>query len=124
MCCVDRLSRLHKTDMAATFGDVRYREKSRLALTGSDRLAFARRANHFVFSEMACPAPFAKIFSFAPGPNQMHDSRYPVPHRGAWSRHERGAGCGGSGPCPWRTYLTRTAKSCRYVSPMLAYSLR
>src|SRR5258706_15331940 len=72
MCCVDRLSRLHKTDMAATFGDVRYREKSRLALTGSDRLAFARRANHFVFSEMACPAPFAKIFSFASDPNHFY----------------------------------------------------
>src|SRR5258706_16393764 len=28
----------HKTEMAATFGDVRYREKSRLTLTGSDRL--------------------------------------------------------------------------------------
>src|SRR5439155_10917299 len=38
-------------------------------LNGTD---FARRANHFVFSEMACPAPFAKIFPFSPDPNQMH----------------------------------------------------
>ncbi len=35
---------------------------------------FARRANHFVFSEMACPAPFAKIFSFVSDPNQFTDS--------------------------------------------------
>jgi len=35
---VDYVCIWHKTDMAATFGDVRYREKSRLALTGSDRL--------------------------------------------------------------------------------------
>src|SRR5258708_40229239 len=43
----------------------------------------ARRANHFVFSEMACPAPFAKIFSFASDPNQFTDSRRLVPKRGA-----------------------------------------
>src|ERR1700694_6042883 len=44
---------------------------------------FARRANHFVFSEMACPAPFAKIFSFRPDPNQMHIHYRLVPTRGA-----------------------------------------
>src|SRR6267142_5351002 len=42
----------------------------------------ARRANHFVFSEMACPAPFAKIFPFAPDPNQFTESRRLVPHEG------------------------------------------
>ena len=54
------------------------------------------RANHFVFSEMACPAPFAKIFPFRPDPNQMHIHCRLVPTRGAIARrHERGAGCGG-----------------------------
>ena len=43
---------------------------------------FARRANHFVFSEMACPAPFAKIFPFAPDPNQFNVSHRPVPKEG------------------------------------------
>ena len=43
---------------------------------------FARRANHFVFSEMVCPAPFAKIFPFLPDPNQMHIPHRPVPQRG------------------------------------------
>src|SRR2546430_14546529 len=54
---------------------------SRLAMTnpGAD---FARRANHFVFSEMASPAPFAKIFCFAPEANQFTDSRRPVPKEG------------------------------------------
>jgi hypothetical protein len=31
---------------------------------------------------MACPAPFAKIFSFAADPNQMHIHRRPVPSEG------------------------------------------
>ena len=69
------------------------RSKTMSPLNGTD---FARRANHFVFSEMACPAPFAKIFPFSPDPNQMHIQTVPS-HRGAIARrHERGAGCGGS----------------------------
>src|SRR5439155_5459663 len=56
----------------------------------------ARRANHFVFSEMACPAPFTKIFLFRPEANQFTDSHRPVPLEGRIARrHERGAGCGG-----------------------------
>jgi hypothetical protein len=47
-------------------------------------------------SPISCPAPFAKIFPFAAGPNQMHVHRCLVPIRGAIARrHERGAGCGG-----------------------------
>src|SRR5258706_4866852 len=42
----------------------------------------ARQANHFVFSEMRCPAPFAKIFLFSPDPNQLHISRVPSRKRG------------------------------------------
>src|SRR5258708_21774501 len=42
----------------------------------------ARQANHFVFSEMTCPAPFAKIFLFSPDPNQMHIPRRLVPPEG------------------------------------------
>src|SRR5439155_26658317 len=42
----------------------------------------ARRANHFVFSEMACPAPFAKIFLFSPEANQFTDSCRLVPLEG------------------------------------------
>src|SRR5437867_4011021 len=58
----------------------------------------ARRANHFVFSEMACPAPFAKIFLFRPEANQFTDLHCPVPLEGRIARrHERGAGCGGRG---------------------------
>jgi hypothetical protein len=45
----------------------------------------------------SCPAPFAKIFSFAPDPNQMHIQDV-LSHRGAYrDRHGRGAGCGGRG---------------------------
>src|SRR6266403_2116074 len=45
-----------------------------------------------------CQAPFAKIFLFAPDPNQFTDSHCLVPTRGAYrDRHERGAGCGGRG---------------------------
>jgi hypothetical protein len=57
---------------------------------------FARRANHFVFSEMVCPAPFAKIFPFPPDPNHFYIHHRLVPIRGAIARrHERGTGCGG-----------------------------
>src|SRR5437867_10728263 len=42
----------------------------------------ARQANHFVFSEMACPAPFAKIFLFSPEANQFTDSHRLVPLEG------------------------------------------
>jgi len=42
----------------------------------------ARRANHFVFCQTACPAPFAKIFFFPPDPNHFTDSLCPVPQRG------------------------------------------
>jgi hypothetical protein len=42
----------------------------------------ARRANHFVFSEMVCPAPLAKIFPFAPDPNHFYIPRRLVPQRG------------------------------------------
>src|SRR6266480_6288822 len=48
----------------------------------ADILAQSRRANHFVFSEMACPAPFAKIFLFRPEANQFTDSRRPAPTEG------------------------------------------
>src|SRR5258705_12588029 len=33
-------------------------------------------------SVKSCPAPFAKIFSFAPDPNQFTESHRPVPQRG------------------------------------------
>jgi hypothetical protein len=43
-----------------------------------------------VAHDFACPAPFAKIFPFAPDPNQFTDSRRPVPNRGAFrDRHGR-----------------------------------
>jgi hypothetical protein len=55
-----------------------------------------RRANQFVFSEMVCPAPFAKIFPFSADPNHFYIHHRLVPIRGAVARrHERGAGCGG-----------------------------
>src|SRR6266550_2527448 len=57
----------------------------------ADQSDFARRANHFVFSEMACPAPFAKIFCFAPEANQFTDLHRPVPQRGG-SRSSRTRG--------------------------------
>src|SRR5439155_11551028 len=41
-----------------------------------------RRANQFVFSEMACPAPFAKIFRFRPEANQFTDLPRLVPLEG------------------------------------------
>src|SRR6266446_8960961 len=50
-------------------------------LVAADRPT-ARRANHFVFSEMACPAPFAKIFRFAPDPNHFYINHCPAPQRG------------------------------------------
>jgi hypothetical protein len=57
---------------------------TRLSLLATTNPAadFARRANHFVLSEMACPAPFAKIFLFSPEANQFTDSRRLVPIEG------------------------------------------
>src|SRR6266436_6238373 len=74
---------------------------------------------------MACPAPFAKIFPFAPDPNQFHVSHCPAPKEGRcatsstrggmrWTRAVRET----SAVC-WRT-----AKSCRSDAPWLASSLR
>jgi hypothetical protein len=84
----------------------------------------ARRANHFVFSEMTSPAPFAKIFCFAPEANQFTDLRRPVPEEGRLAivtnagrdamdvaARETNAAC------------SRTAKSCGSGAPMLASSL-
>jgi hypothetical protein len=51
----------------------------------ADQTDFARRANQFVFCQSACPAPFAKIFSFAPNPNQFTESRRPVPIEGRFA---------------------------------------
>ena len=50
--------------------------------TEPGRTGSARRANHFVFSEMTCPAPFAKIFLFRPEANQFTDSHRLVPLEG------------------------------------------
>src|SRR5258707_8560819 len=94
-------------------------------LVAADRPTdFARRANHFVFSEMACPAPFAKIFLFQAGPNQFTDSRRPVPTEGRCARHQRGAGCGGRERAKDEGAALRTAKSCGSDAPSLASSLR
>jgi hypothetical protein len=78
---------------------------------------------------MACPAPFAKIFCFAPDPNHFHNSRRPVPQRGV--AHVTNAGrdavdAAASGE-QWRAgrmMLKRTAKSCGSDAPGLASSLR
>jgi hypothetical protein len=49
---------------------------------------FARRANHLI----ACPAPFAKIFSFSSAANHFTVHRHPAPARGAYrDRHGRWA---------------------------------
>jgi len=42
-----------------------------------------RRANHFVFFNGLCPAPFEKIFWFSETANQFYIRSHPVPHRGA-----------------------------------------
>src|SRR5258708_23089204 len=60
----------------------------------------ARRANHFVFSEMACPASFAKIFRFAPDPNQMHIHRRPVPKEGRCATSSTRGGIHGTPAVP------------------------
>ncbi len=101
---------------------------------------FTRRANHFVFSEMACPAPFAKIFLFRPDPNQFTDSHRPVPQRGVahvinvghgmrWTRRHwaRMSDCRAGFPVSGhrragRKMLKRTAKSCGSDAPRLASS--
>ena len=49
----------------------------------SDPGPTTRRANHFVFFDSLCPAPFEKIFWFSEKPNHLYNSRRPVPHRGA-----------------------------------------
>src|SRR6476620_4515438 len=77
-----------------------------------------------------CQAPFAKIFRFAPDPNQFTDSHRPGPHRGAL-RTSRNAGrdavdaaASGEQQRAGRMMLKRTAKSCRSDAPMPASSLR
>src|SRR6266704_6155500 len=101
---------------------------------------FARRANHFVFSEMASPAPFAKIFLFRPEANQFTDSHRPVPQRGVahvinvghgmrWTRRHwaRMSDCRAGFPVSGhrragRKMLKRPAKSCGSDAPRLASS--
>jgi hypothetical protein len=76
-------------------------------------------------------APFAKIFRFAPGPNQFTDSPRLVPTRGADRASSRNAGrdavdaaASGEQVRAGRMALTRTAKSCGSDAPMPASSLR
>jgi hypothetical protein len=78
-----------------------------------------------------CQAPFAKIFRFAPGPNQFTDSPRLVPTRGADRASSRNAGrdavdaaASGEQVRAGRMALTRTAKSCGSDAPMPASSLR
>src|SRR6478736_10458021 len=77
-----------------------------------------------------CQAPFAKIFRFAPGPNQFTDSHRLVPARGAL-RTSRNAGrdavdaaASGEQQRAGRMMPKRTAKSCGSDAPMPASSLR
>jgi hypothetical protein len=51
--------------------------------TSVDKLILPDGQITFVFSEMACPAPFAKIFSFAADPNHFYIPHRLVPTRGA-----------------------------------------
>jgi len=67
-----------------------------------------------------CQAPFAKIFRFAPGPNQFTDSHCLVPARGADRASSRNAGrdavdaaASGEQQRAGRMMPKRTAKSCR-----------
>jgi hypothetical protein len=71
----------------------------------------------------SCPAPFAKIFSFAPDPNQFTESHRPVPQRGVAQRHQRGAGCSGRGGAQDEGANSRTAKSCGPDAPTLEFKL-
>ena len=78
---------------------IMHRDGDRLVIEPVRKRAFAysmvliaRRANHFVFSEMPYPVPFAKIFPFSADPNQMHIHRCPASTRGAYrDRHGRWA---------------------------------
>jgi len=93
----------------------------------ADRMKLLNQFNGQITSDFQkwCQAPFAKIFRFAPDPNQFTDSHRPVPTRGAlrtsptwdgmrWTlaARETSAAC-------WRT-----AKSCGSDAPMPASSLR
>src|SRR6478672_6987479 len=81
--------------------------------------------------QKSCQAPFAKIFSFAFGPNQFTDSHCLVPARGADRASSRNAGrdavdaaASGEQVRAGRMALMRTAKSCGSDAPMPASSLR
>ena len=81
--------------------------------------------------QKSCQAPFAKIFCFAPDPNQFTDSHRLVPTRGADRASSRNAGrdavdaaASGEQQRAGRMTPKRTAKSCRSDAPMLASSLR
>ena len=57
---------------------------------------FARRANHFCFSEIMSSL-FCKNISVFAGPKSDAYPGRPVPKEGRCARHQRGAGCGGRG---------------------------
>src|SRR5438128_801813 len=90
------------------------------------------RANQFVFSEMACPAPFAKIFLFSPEANQFTDSHRLVPLEGrsrvvtsacVCFHHTRGCGCIDTRHSP-RPQLFRANASCITRAPRVAGTRR
>jgi hypothetical protein len=98
----------------------------------ADRMKLLNQFNGQITSDFQkwCQAPFAKIFRFAPDPNQFTDSHCLGPHRGAL-RTSRNAGrdavdaaASGEQQRAGRMALTRTAKSCRSGAPMPASSLR
>jgi hypothetical protein len=66
-----------------------------------------------------CPAPFAKIFSFAIDPNHLFILRHPVPREGTLAIvTDVGAGSGGRGCAFDEQRVKRTAKSCGPDAPV------
>jgi hypothetical protein len=64
-------------------------------------------------TDLPSPVPQLKIFLFSFDPNQIHNSRHPVPHEGRFAIvTDVGTGCGGRGCALDEQRSKRTEKSC------------
>jgi hypothetical protein len=72
-----------------------------------------RRANHFVFFNFPCPAPFAKIFWFSERPNQFYIPVVLSFREGRWpSSRTLGRDAVDARSAQDESALLRTEKSC------------
>jgi hypothetical protein len=83
---------------------------------------FKTRFVEAVQRDSTCPVPSQKIFRFAADPNQIHNSRHPVPTEGRFAIvTDVGRDAVDAGGAADESANLRTAKSCGPDAPTLAF---